>query len=280
MRIYCLQENLKVAWPSQKNRGLPIGSAPNLRTVALIGGACLLTSFVVPIWASGEWQILQQRGTDLIQMSSTTSGRHKLEINDAFGFRTPVATQTFTGSSFELHGNDFALIPGVDYHIRFDGGPAIRDFRLVSGPSFTEPEVNCSMLRQTWEATGRLKTGVAFSAVRWQPGRGWVPIPHSYLIGQSLYNVELYLQPAINSAWACQDLETLDEVAQYFLAMLEQTMPVGNLLSRPNVTAESRDRLASVDPSARTFIATFGDQVGEGEPITPNGSTPLQDFCG
>jgi hypothetical protein len=225
----------------------------------------LLFAMSVPcLRAAPDFRIVQQRGTDLIQVSAPTSSRHKLEIDDAFSFRTPVVTRIFDGTRIEFHGNDLALIPGVDYHVRFDGNPAIRDFSLALSTSITEPAVNCGMLRATWEETGRTETGWAFSAVRWENGR-WVLLPHSYLIGQSLYSTELYLRPALNAASACHDLQTLDEIAQYYLLMLQQTEPVGKLLSRPNVTAETKQRLASVDPSARTFAASFGDQVGEGE---------------
>jgi hypothetical protein len=122
------------------------------------------------------------------------------------------------------------------------------------------------MLRTTWEEDGRLRVGVAFSGVRWEAGsQHWVLIPHSYLIGNSIYSAELFLRPALHAAWMCGDVQILDEIAQYYLLMLQQTESVGALLSRSNVTLETKERLRSADHSARTFAASFGDQAGEGE---------------
>jgi hypothetical protein len=213
-------------------------------------------------------RIEQKKGTDLILVSMPKAGGHKLEIDDAFAFRTPVVVKNFAGSSLLFHANEAGLIPGVDYLVRLDGGgsPTLRHLRLASDGSLTEPAANCGMLRTTWEENGRLRTGVAFSGVRWDAASSrWVLIPHSYLIGPYIYNAELFLRPALHAARACNDLETLDEIAQYYLLMLQQTETIATLLRRPNVTAETRERLASVDPSARTFAAAFGDQAGEGE---------------
>lgn len=220
---------------------------------------------VASLHAAPAFQVVQHGGGDLIQVSASKGGRHTLEINDAPGFRTPVLTKVFTGSRTDLHGNDAGLIPGIEYHFRLDGRD-VRDFDLSLNASFSEPAVNCSMLRGTWEQLGRLKTGVAFSGVQWDITRAhWTVLPHTYLVGASLYNTELYLRPALNAARACNNLQTLDEIAQYYLVMLQQTETVGALLSRPNVTAETKQRLASTDRSARTFAASFGGEVGEGE---------------
>jgi hypothetical protein len=225
----------------------------------------MLLVSVALLHAAPVFQVVQHGG-DLIQVSASQLGRHKLEIDDAPSFRTPVVTKVFDGSTTELHGNDAGLIPGIEYHARLDGGRLVRDFRLSLNASFSEPAVNCAMLRSTWEQIGRLKTGVAFSAVQWDAARArWAVLPHTYLVGASLYNTELYLRPALNAARACNNLQTLDEIAQYYLVMLQQTETVRALLSRPSVTAETKQRLASTDRSARTFAASFGDQAGEGE---------------
>jgi len=226
----------------------------------------MLLASVASLHAATVFRVVQHGGSDLIQISAPKPGRHKLEIDDGLNFRTPVLTRVFNGPRVEFHGNDAGLIPGIEYHARLDGGRNVRDFRLGLNASFNEPAVNCAMLRSTWEQLGRLKTGVAFSRVQWDTTHArWVLLPHTYLVGASLYNTELYLRPALNAARACNNLQTLDEVAQYYLVMLQQTETVGALLSRPNVTAETKQRLASTDRSARTFAAAFGDQVGEGE---------------
>jgi hypothetical protein len=215
--------------------------------------------------AAPDFRIEQQKGTDLILVSMPKAGGHKLEIDDAFGFRTPAVVQTFTGASFQFHANTAGLIPGLDYYVRADGGQP-QGFRIRLGASLDQPAANCGMLRTTWEADGRLRTGVAFSGVRWESGlERWVLIPHTYLIGESIASAELFLRPALWAARACGDLRTLDEIAQYYLLMLEQTETVGALLKRPNLTMEASQRLGQTDRSARTFAAPFGDQTGEAE---------------
>jgi hypothetical protein len=231
--------------------------------------AWLFVLSTIPAWGAAGFRVVQLQGTDLIQISSPKSGSqsaaiHKIDIDDAFTFQTPVLSRTFR-HSLEFHSAEAGLVPGVRYHIRMDGSAVIQEFRIAPG-SFTQTEVNCKLLRQTWEQTGRLMTGVAFSGVRWDAGSSrWIVVPHSYLSGQSIYSAELYLRPAVNAAQSCHDLETLDEVAQYYLVMLQQTEPVSALLRRPNVLLETRERMVAADPHARTFAAAFGDKAGEGE---------------
>src|SRR5262249_29055456 len=107
--------------------------------------------------AAPDFHIEQQKGTDLILVSMPKAGGHKLEIGDAFGFRTPVVVQTFTGASFQFHANEAGLIPGLDYHVRADGGQP-QGFRIRLGASLDQPAANCGMLRTTWQEDGRLRT--------------------------------------------------------------------------------------------------------------------------
>jgi hypothetical protein len=230
----------------------------------------LLTVLVLLAAASSSaappvFRIDQQKGTDLIHVSVSHAGLHKLEIDDAFEFRTPVVVQSFSGRSFQFNANEAGLIPGLDYHVRLDQGQA-QGLRLALSASFTQPAANCEMLRTTWEEEGRLRTGVAFSGVRWELGSNhWVLIPRSYLIGSYIYSAELFLRPALQAARACGDFRTLDEIAQYYLLMVKQTETVGELLNRTNLTMETRQRLGTVARSARTFAASFGGEAGEGE---------------
>jgi hypothetical protein len=229
----------------------------------------VLLCIIIPVASArgaSDFRIDQEKGTDLIRVSLSTASGHKLEIDDASAFRTPLIAQVFTGSSVQFHANDAALIPGVDYFVRLDGRVMTQPLRLEPGSYLTEPRANCQMLRTTWEENGRLRTGVAFSGVRWEPvSRRWVLIPHTYLVGSFIYSAELFLRPALHAARACEDMQILDEIAQYYLVMLEQTETVGALLARPNVTLETKERLLSTDQSARTFAASFGEQAGEGE---------------
>jgi len=156
--------------------------------------------------AQSGFRIDQQKRTDLIQVRVSNAGLHKLEIDDAFAFRTPVVVKTFSGTSFQFHANEAGLIPGLDYHVRLDGSQ-LQSLRLKLSASITQPAANCEMLRTTWEEEGRLRTGVAFSGVRWELGSNrWVLIPRSYLIGNNIYSAELFLRPALHAARACGGL--------------------------------------------------------------------------
>src|SRR5215469_4835899 len=79
--------------------------------------------------AAPDFRIEQRKDTDVILVSMPKAGGHKLEIDDAFGFRTPVVVQTFTGASLQFHANVVGLIPGVDYLARVDGQPKAQHFR-------------------------------------------------------------------------------------------------------------------------------------------------------
>jgi hypothetical protein len=210
--------------------------------------------------------ISQRPGSDLISISVPGTGHHTLQIDDAVSFRDPVVTRMFAGSHFELHQNEAALIPGVPYQVRLDRNPQAYSLRL-SGDFAVSQELSCSTLRATWQTTGRFLTGQAYSQLKWdETGHRWVPVLPAVPIGESLYNVELILRPAISAARACHDLQVMDEIALYYTAMLDKAEPISGFLKRQNLLAETRDRMSTSDPHARTFAARFGpSQIGEGE---------------
>jgi len=233
--------------------------------MGLVAVVYLLARCAVPLRAAGSWQIVTQQGSDRIEVHAPQGGRHTLEIDDAAGFRTPVVKMSFNGSQLQVRGLELGLIPGIDYHARLDGSSITRDFRFALS-TFTEPEVSCANLLRTWRGDGHQIAGASASRVGWDDAKhGWVVLPHEPLIGQSLYPVEYYLRPALNGARACNDLETYDEVAQYYLTMLQFTEPLGTLLSRPRVMFETRERMAGADLKARTFPAKIADQPADGE---------------
>jgi hypothetical protein len=219
-------------------------------------------------WPQANFVAKQPAGSDEIVVTAAHSGSHTVKIDDAVGFRTPVVSRIFHGRQLILDSNAAALIPGILYHVRLDHGPA-QALRLPT-TDMADDRINCATLRATWEVKGRFDTGRALSGLQWiaatdREDAHWAIYPHAYLLGESLYNVEMLLRPAITAARACGDQQTLDEIAQYYSIMLQQTETVGQLLRRPRVTAETRARLASVDPDARTFSASWGDEAGEGE---------------
>lgn len=191
---------------------------------------------------------------------------HLLEIDDAASFTRPVYRSSIKAGSLLVDRDHTGLIEGLDYFARIDGGPQVR-FRLLSteaGDRKSSAVVSCTVLRKTWENEGRFTVGTALSGLTWS-GSSWQIKPHSYLLGESLYNAELVLRPAIAAARACRDNKILDELAAYYLIMLQQTEKVDHLLHRPNLTSETRRRLLTSDAEARTISATFGQDAGEGE---------------
>jgi hypothetical protein len=226
----------------------------------------LAASFSSAVASQVSFEVTQKQGTSdvrIVVAEKSLSRHHTVEIDDAYAFRTPVVRREFSGSKLELDGNRDALIPGIDYYVQLDGARDVQRLRLAT-PTLTQPQVSCLTLRHTWEVTGRFDVGTALSGLKWA-GDHWVIRPHTFLPGESLYNAELILRPAIAAARACHDLATLDEISQYYTIMLQQTETVAHLLSRPRVTAETLARLAATDSTARTFSATFGEEAGEGE---------------
>jgi len=237
-----------------------LSSQAMLRSAAMLALALLSQGMA---WPQAALEVEQTPGTELIRFSTAKAGRHTLEIDDAAGFVTPVAARVFNGRKLELRAGDAGLIPGLAYHLRLDGEPQAKDLRL-SQAVVLDARADCASLRHTWEASTRFSIGRGLSGLQWV-GDHWLIVPHRYLLGESLYNAELLLRPALEGARACGDMQTLDEMAQYYTIMLRQTETVGELLKRPGITGETLDRLRSTDPAARTFSASFGTQVGEGE---------------
>lgn len=231
--------------------------APALLLASLLAGPAIAAN------AQPQIQIHANDGANALTVTTPNSGWHQVAIDDSPAFRTPVYLTRFYGKSVTINTREAGLIPGIRYFVKVDGHlqPAPLRFQdTVTPPTFA----TCSMLQQTWRVTGRFHVGRALSGLQWDKDH-WVILPHTYLLGESLYNAEMLLRPALAAARACGDLQTLNELAQYYLIMLQQTESVADLLKRPQLTTETQQRLAGTDPAARTFSATFGTQAGEGE---------------
>ena len=240
--------------------------------------AWLVAGCVVPVWAAGEWQIVPQKNSDLLEVRAPKGGHHILEIDDAFSFRTPVLKKDFSGSNLQVHALEVGLIPGIDYHARLDGHPDVRDFRVVLSP-FVEPEVSCDNLRRTWQESARKLVGNSASRVGWDATReDWVQLDSQILIGSHLYYVEHWLRPTLSAARACHDLETLDEIAKYYAVVMHYSEPLGTLLARPNVYWSTSQRMAAADHSARTFPADNDGKVVDGELYNSQWLHPAAEF--
>jgi len=216
--------------------------------------------------AATGWQIVQQKGSAVLEVTARKGGHHTLEIDDAFAFRTPVLKKDFSGSKLQIHALELGLIPGIEYHARLDGHPDMNDFRILLS-TFSQPEVSCDNLRRTWEETGRRAAGNSHSRVEWNEGkRTWVPLESHPLIGTGLYYGEYYLRPTLNAARACHDLDLLDEVSKYYVVMLQYAEPIGTLLRRPDVVPVTRERMKTADLRSLTFPADLGGgKVTDGE---------------
>jgi hypothetical protein len=228
----------------------------------LIAASVLLDLMCIPAFAQADLQVQLAAASDLIQFTTAKPGTHTLDVDDSESFHTPVVSKTFRGAKLELHANDEGLIPGITYHLRLDGTRVPQDLQLrLAG---LDSRVSCATLHHTWEVTGRLEVGRASSGLNWA-GDHWEIVPHTYLLGEHLYNMALIMSPAMEAARGCGDIQILDEMAQYYIIMLQQTETVGDLLKRPAVHADTIYRLSATDHSARTFSASFGAAGGEGE---------------
>lgn len=244
-----------------RNDRRPVSCLP--LSMVLMG--CLMAGSVLPMWAAGEWRIVSRTGSDLLEVRASKGGHHTLEIDDAFGFRTPVLKKDFSGSNLQIHALEVGLISGIDYHARLDGHPDVKNFRVVLS-TFVEPEVSCDNLRRTWQESGRKMVGNSASRVAWNVAtQDWVLLDSQILVGSGLYYVEHYLRPTLNAARACHDLQTLDEIAKYYPVVLRYAEPLGTLLNRPNVHPTTSQRMAVADRSARTFPANIGGNAADGE---------------
>jgi len=238
----------------------------------------LLTFCSAPLCAPAAWQIVQREGGDLLEVRAPKGGHHTLEIDDAFGFRTPVLKKDFSGSDLQIHALEAGLIPGIDYHARLDGHPDVKDIRIVLS-TFAEPEVSCDNLRRTWQESARKMVGNSASRVGWDSARqDWVQLDTQILIGSHLYFVEHWLRPTLNAARACHDLETLDEIAKYYPVVLHYSEPLGTLLNRPNVFWSTRERMVAADRSALTFPADIDGKVADGELFNSQWLHPAAEF--
>jgi hypothetical protein len=228
----------------------------------------ILAILFVPLQslAASGFAVSHTSGSDLLEIRAEHSGHHVLDIDDAAGFRVPLVRQSFSGTALQLHGTDLGLIPGILYYLRLDHSSAVQTMLWSLNPDISEPGLNCQTLQTTWRQNGRFYVGIAYSQLKWDDAaHQWNPVVPAVPIGEALYNTEFYLRPALSAARRCADLDTLDEVAKYYLAMLAKTETLGALLKRSNVTQESRDRMSSSDLAARTFTASFGREIGEGE---------------
>ena len=216
--------------------------------------------------AMAQVSIVQQQEADTIRIAVARSGNHLLEIDDAANFHQPVLSRSFIGKNVEIHSHEAGLIAGIGYLLRIDHRAPTYPLRLAS-TELVQRGLNCDVLEATWRDSGRFLTGVAFSQLKWDSAaHRWIPVLPAVPIGEALFSAELVLRPALSAARACHDAEAMDEIALYYTAMLDKSQTIGSLLKLPNLTDESRDRLATCDPGARTFAARFGsNMIGEGE---------------
>jgi hypothetical protein len=202
----------------------------------------------------------------VLRIVAAHAGPHLLEIDSAAGFRAPLVSRKFSGSTTEIDANDAGLIPGVVYRIRVDRSAPAQELLWAPHATLVEPGLDCATLQSSWRQAGRFYVGQAYSQLKWdETTQMWTPVLPAVPLGEALYNTEFYLRPALSAARTCGDTGTLDEIAKYYTAMLAKTEPIGDLLKESNITQESRVRMSVSDASARTFAAHFGNQIGEGE---------------
>ena len=233
----------------------------------------LLAAFLIaalapsqPIQVHLPFTITVEPAIDAFRIETARTGRHRLEIDDSPGFSTPVVSTVFQGRSIKVDPRTAALIPGIRYWVRVDRSAAA-ELQLPAQPVIAQRGLDCETLQATWQQSGRFLAGVAYSQLEWDDhARRWMPRLPAVPIGETLYTAELVLRPALSAARACHQLQTMDEIALYYTAMLDKTQTLATFLKMPNLTEESRARMEGSNPNARTFSARFGtDRIGEGE---------------
>jgi hypothetical protein len=212
--------------------------------------ALLFTSWVSGFCAETDFQISQASDGDRIVLTVTSGGNHKVDIDDAAGFRQPVLTQTFNGRQFEFAGYEAGLAPGVDYYVRVDRSAAVKRLRISEG-EIVGSFADCATLRLTWETIARPIVEKR-STIHWQTESGrWVPSPPGIPDGLDIYFVELFARSGLEWAQSCNDFALYDELSQYYLVMLQQTVPLGQVERRPVLLPGSRTGMMA----DRTFPA-------------------------
>lgn len=176
--------------------------------------------------ATPDFQVSQLKGTDRIAVAVRKAGDYRLEIDDAPGFRTPVWTRDIRGKKLEFEASEAGMTPGTDYYVRLNGTGPLKRLRL-SDVAASGVNATCEIQRASWETIGRQMIERR-SAVQWQEGTDrWVVSSGQQPTGLSLYFTELYLRSALESAHFCDDMRLYDEISQYYLLMLQQTVPLG-----------------------------------------------------
>jgi hypothetical protein len=183
--------------------------------IAGAAGVCSTPGFVIN----------QVGGSSQVLIKVAKASEHRLEIDDAPEFRTPVWTKNFRGNTLEFDAYAAGLVPGILYYVRLHGAE-VKSFRLESGEQ-SHSAIECSTLRNSWETSGRRMLELR-SAVKWNGDQQrWEVSSMTRPEGQGIYYTELFVRSALESAQSCGDLRLYDEIAQYYLLMLQQTVELG-----------------------------------------------------
>ena len=213
--------------------------------------------------STSGFRIIQLSAGGRIRIEAAKAGNYRMEIDDAPGFRTPLWTRSFHGKSLEFDADGPGMVPGSLYYIRLNGSAA-QTLRL-SQPEAADLRAECGTLRASWETVGRAMLEDR-SAVQWNSeSMHWEASAGKKPEGQWLYYTELYLRSAVEAAEACDDRKLYDEVADYYLVMLQQTVPFAvtqGWYGRPaDFKLDMNWAAKQEDAAARTFPA--GSQTGD-----------------
>ncbi|ABF42305.1 hypothetical protein Acid345_3304 [Candidatus Koribacter versatilis Ellin345] len=226
----------------------------------------LLLSLIFGCFAASalgvDFKIAQQGEGRNVTVSVTAAGHYTLEIDDAYSFHVPVFSQAFDGKEFTFNAYDVGLTPGTAYYVRLNQKAPVQRFLLKMGTLPTS-QANVTTMRSTWETLGRHMTEV-YSGVKWNDSaQKWVVDDPSKVVGNSIYYSEMYIRAALETARCCNDSKLLDEIAQYYIVMLDRMIPLDTILKDANVQPLNTQRLSGANRSARTFRSILSGKVAD-----------------
>ena len=156
---------------------------------------------------------------------------YQLSVDDSPSFRKPIFSKEVNRNSYNGNGYGEGLAPGVQYYVRIEPGGLHGTFRLLS-PQWKDPDSQYLMLRRTWETQGRAwvhnYSGLLYDEAshRWKIDPAWKKTEE---IGHDIYYVEEPVTGALQMGYSCHDLPLLDELAQFYVALLPQFTTLGAL---------------------------------------------------
>ncbi len=199
-----------------------------------------------------------QLSTNSLQINWTALGNttnYSVVVDDTQAQRTPILSQTVSGTNLTLDTLKTGLAPGVTYYVTVNPGNGQASFRLASTP-WPDPALSYTYARSAWNNSGRLSmsanSGVSWDAVTgsWALNNDWADA--TTMVAQDAYNLEYISMAGLNMAAVQHDLGLLDELAAFYLVYENRFTTLGAMRA---MTQYDTSLLANADPdSTKTLL--------------------------